>query len=108
MPWIEIQKVNKSQNLLENQYVLKHVLNHISMYKIAKFLLRPWAEIKTKYFSHKRTLWIEEFELKFRKKGKQEDSKGDKSTKAQKSAKWHGNEEQTDISIYHMLRSCGV
>ena len=30
------------------------------------------------------TLWIEESESKFRKKGKQEDSKGDKSPKAQK------------------------
>ena len=25
-----------------------------------------------------------------------------------KSAKWHGNEEQMNISIYHMSQSCGV
>ena len=33
----------------------------------------------------------------------------DKSPKApKKSAKWHGNEEQMNIYVYHMLRSCGV
>ena len=37
--------------------------------------------------------------IKIQKEGKQEDSKGDKSPKAQKSAKWHGNEEQTDIFV---------
>ena len=31
-----------------------------------------------------------------------------KVQKAQKSAKWHGNEEQMNISVYQMLRSCGV
>ena len=25
-----------------------------------------------------------------------------------KSAKWHGNEEQMNIYVYHMLQSCGV
>ena len=25
-----------------------------------------------------------------------------------KSEKWHGNEEQMNISVYHMLQSCGV
>ena len=34
--------------------------------------------------------------------------KGDKSPKAQKVLKWHGNEEQTNISVYHVLQSCGV
>ena len=33
---------------------------------------------------------------------------GQKSKKAQKSAEWHGNEEQRNISIYHMLLSYGV
>ena len=32
----------------------------------------------------------------------------DKSLEAQKSAKWHGNEEKMNISVYQMLRSCGV
>ena len=32
----------------------------------------------------------------------------DKSSKAPKGAKWHGNEEQMNISVYHMLQSCGV
>ena len=35
----------------------------------------------------------------------QEDSK---RTKNSKSAKWHGNEEQTNITVYHILQSCGV
>ena len=35
--------------------------------------------------------------------------KRDKSPKAQeKMLKWHGNEEQMNISVYHMLQSCGV
>ena len=34
--------------------------------------------------------------------------KKDKSPKALKVLKWHGNEEQTNISVYHMLQSCGV
>ena len=38
----------------------------------------------------------------------QEDSKGKESPKRTKSAKWHGNEEQMNISVYHMLQSCGV
>ena len=33
--------------------------------------------------------------------------KGQKS-KSTKIAKWHGNEEQMNISVYHMLQSCGV
>ena len=28
--------------------------------------------------------------------------------KRTKGAKWHGNEEQMNISVYHMLQSCGV
>ena len=28
--------------------------------------------------------------------------------KSTKSAKWHGNEEQMNISVYYMLQSCGV
>ena len=38
----------------------------------------------------------------------QEDS--NKRTKVQKhkSSKWHGNEEQMNISVYHMLQSYGV
>ena len=33
--------------------------------------------------------------------------KGQKS-KSTKSAKWHGNEEQMNISVYHMSQFCGV
>ena len=31
-----------------------------------------------------------------------------KKFKSTKGAKWHGNEEQMNISVYHMLQSCGV
>ena len=34
--------------------------------------------------------------------------KRDKSPKAQKVLKWHGNEEQTNICVYHMLQPWGV
>ena len=34
--------------------------------------------------------------------------KKDKSPKAQKVLKWHRNEEQMNISVYHVLQSCGV
>ena len=57
------------------------------------------------------TLWIEEPELKISERRQKGGLKRkDKSPKAQKgkSAKWHGNEEQTNISAYHMLQSCGV
>ena len=32
----------------------------------------------------------------------------DKSSKARKVLKWHGNEEQMNIYVHHMSRSCGV
>ena len=39
----------------------------------------------------------------------QEDShEKDKSPKARKVLEWHGNEEQMNISMYHMLQSYGV
>ena len=34
--------------------------------------------------------------------------RNDKSPKAKKGAKWHGNAEQMNIFAYHMLQSCGV
>ena len=52
---------------------------------------------------------IEEPELKFSKKGAQKDSnERNKSPKAQKVLKWHGNEEQTNTVVYYLLQSCGV
>ena len=106
MPWFEIQKVNESKNILKiNMYQNTYWTTLVWMIFPKFFSVR---KLKLKYLSHKRTLWIEEPESKFRKKGKQEGSKGDKGPKAQKIAKWHGNEEQTDISVYHMLQSCGV
>ena len=40
---IEIQKANKSQNILRKQYVSKQSTEPYE-YKIALVLLRPWAE----------------------------------------------------------------
>ena len=37
-----------------------------------------------------------------------EDSKERTKSKSTKSEKWHGNEEQINIYVYHMLQSCGV
>ena len=53
---------------------------------------------------------IEDPELKFSKKGIQKNSyeKGQKSKGTRKVLKWHGDEEQTNIYVYHMLKSCGV
>ena len=34
--------------------------------------------------------------------------KKDKKVQKHKSAEWHGNEEQINISVYHMSQSCGV
>ena len=83
MPGIECQKADKSQNSYESNMYQNKVLNHIST-KLPKVLLRPWAESWI-HLSHKRTLWIEERESKFRKKGMQEDSyEKDKSSKAWK------------------------
>ena len=58
-----------------------------------------------KYTSHTKGHYgIEDPELKFRKKVMQEDSyENDKSPKSTKVLKWHGNEEQTNIFVYHTL-----
>ena len=63
-----------------------------------------------KYTTHTKGHYgIEDPELKFSKKGTQEDmhEKG-QSPKAQKVPKWHGNAEQMNIHVYHMLQSSGV
>ena len=61
--------------------------------------------MKVKYISYTKGHYgIEDPELKFNRTH----MKRDKSPKAQKVLKWHGNEEQTNISVYHMLQSCGV
>ena len=63
-----------------------------------------------KYTTHTKGHYgIEDPKLKFSKKGVQEDSnkKGQKS-KSTKVLKWHGNEEQMNISVYHVPQSCGV
>ena len=43
MPRIEIQKENKSQNILRNKYVSKQNIEPYE-YNIAKVLLRLWAK----------------------------------------------------------------
>ena len=58
-----------------------------------------------KYITHTKGHYgIEELELKFKKKGMQEDSyEKDKSPKARKELEWHGNEEQMNSYVCHML-----
>ena len=74
------------KNPYESNLYQNKVLNHIST-KLPKVLLHLWAESWI-HLSHKRTLWIEEPEWKFRKKGMQEDSyTKDKSTKKHKKCK---------------------
>ena len=66
--------------------------------------------LNLKYTTHTKGHYgIEDPELKFSKKDMKEvsDEKGQKS-KSTKVLRWHGNEEQMNISIYHMLQSCGV
>ena len=106
MPRIEIQKENKSQNLLRKKYVSKQSTEPYE-YKISKVLLRPWSWKMNTSLTQKDTMdrgaWIKNSERRhaggLRK---------DKKLQKHKSEKWHGNEEQTNISVYHMLQSCGV
>ena len=53
---------------------------------------------------------IEDPEIKFNKKRRPGGliRKGAKVQKHKKVLKWHGNEEQTNIYVYHVLQSCGV
>ena len=66
--------------------------------------------LNLKYTTHTKGHYgIEDPELKFSKKGMQEDSyKKRQKSKSKKVLKWHGNEEQMNIVVYHMLQSCGV
>ena len=83
MPRNECQKADKSKKTPMKALYIKTNAELIST-KSPKAPLRPWAETWIR-LSHKRTLGIEEPELKFRKKGMQEDSyEKDKNPKAQK------------------------
>ena len=101
---LHAQRQIRVESSYESIMYQNKILNHIST-KLPKAPLRPWAE-NWIHLSHKRTLWIEEPESKFRKKGMQEDSY--EKDKSSKSAKWHGNDEQMNIYVYHMLQSCGA
>ena len=80
------------------------VLNHIST-GFPKFF--SVCGLKIKYISHTKGHYGQKILNKIQKERHMEDSKEQKVQKAQK-CKWHGNEEQTNISVYHMLQSCGV
>ena len=81
------------------------VLNHMSTRLSNFFSVR---EMKIKYISHTKGHYGQRsLNIKFRKKACRRIQKGQKVQK-HKSEKWHGNEEQTNISVYHMLQSCGV
>ena len=68
------------ENSCEKHHISKQMLNYIST-KLPKVPLHPWAE-NWIHLSHKRKLWIEEPESKFRKKGMQRTHM--KRTKVQK------------------------
>ena len=95
------------KKLLRKQYVSKQS-TELHEYKIAKSssLSVRWKlnTSLTQKDTKDRGAWIK----KFRKKGMQEDSKERTKVQKQKSAKWHMNEEQMNISTYHMLQSCGI
>ena len=107
MPRIECQKANKSQKLLRKQYVSKQS-TELYEYKIAKSSSPSMSWKLNISLTQKDTMdrgaWIKNSE---RKACRRTQMKGQKS-KSTKIAKWHGNEEQMNIYVYHMLQSCGV
>ena len=76
--------------------------------KSPKVPLRPWAETWNTPLTQKDT-WDRGAWIKIQKERHAGGLiwKGQKS-KSTKVLKWHGNEEQMNISVFHMLRSCGV
>ena len=82
MPRIEIQKENKSQNILRKQYASKQSTEPYE-YKIAKVILRPWAEKINASLTQKDTMdrgaWIKNSER--RHAGGLRKDKKSKSTK---------------------------
>ena len=104
MPRIESQKANKSKKYpkkaicIESKYWTKWVQNcQISSLSVSWKLNTSLTQKDTM----DRAAWIKNSQRH------EEDSKGKKFQK-HKSEKWHGNEEQTNISVYHVLQSCGV
>ena len=77
------------------------VLNHMST-RLPKFFSINTS--LTQKDTMDRGAWIKNSE---RKACKRAQMKGKKS-KSTKSAKWHGNDEQMNIFVYHMLQSCGI
>ena len=72
-------KMLKESNIPGRKHISKHILNKISLNKIARNLFFVRELKSKKYLSQKRTLWIEGLEPSFRKKAIREDSKGQKS-----------------------------
>ena len=81
------------------------VLNHMST-RLPKFF--SIREMKIRYIFHT----IGHYGYRSLNKNSERRHAGglrkDKIFQKHKIAKWNGNEEQTNISIYHMLQSCGV
>ena len=106
MPRIESQKANKSQKTPKKQYVSKQSTEPYE-YKIAKSS-SPFVSWKlntslTQKDTMDRGSWI-----KIQRERHAGWLRKDKKVQKHKSAKWHGNEEQMNIFVYHMLQSCGV
>ena len=97
----------ESENSYESNMYQNKVLNHIST-RIAKSSSPSMSWKLNTSLTQKGTMdrgaWI--------KIQKERHAWGliwkGKKSESTKSAKWHGNEEQMNIFVYHMLQSCGV
>ena len=82
------------------------VLNQMST-KFPKFF--SVCELKIKYISHTKGHYGQRIlDIKNSERKAQGGLKSTKLQKAQKVKKWHGNEEQMNISVYHIVQSYGV
>ena len=106
MPRIESQKANKSQKYpkkaicIKTKYWTKWLQNCQSSSPSVRWKLNTSL---TKKDTKDRGAWI-----KIQKERHVGGLKKEKKVQKHKNAKWHGNEEQMNISVYHMLQSCGV
>ena len=94
----------ESKLKINNTYQRKDIKS--MNFKLPKVLLRPLVEIKMS-LTQKDTMDRGAL-TKTQKERNRGGLKRTKVQKHQKNAKWHGNEEQTNIFVHHLLQSCGV
>ena len=106
MPQMKSKRLKESKSP-RRKHISKDILNKISLNKIARkfFFVRG---LKSKYLSHKRTLWIEEPEPNSRKKAIREDSKGQKYRGIKRMQNGMGMRNKQILSVHHLLQSYGV